>query len=206
MRPDRFAGRRRRLAAASLLIAAGLATVAVRAVRPTVDRLVWAAALDPSAPAHGELVRQQKRTDCGPAALKMVLDHWGVGDTTLAELEAATGTGPNGTSMLAIKRAAELRGVTSQGLHVPVHRLHEIPLPAIAHVHGDHFVVIRSAGHELVIDDPSIGRLRMSPREFDRSWDGIVLTFTGGPSPIPRTVRMPSASPQTTILEGVNTQ
>ena len=197
MRSERFRIRPPHAAAAGLLVAAGLVTVAARTLGPTMDRLAWAAALDPSAPAPGEVVRQQRRSDCGPAALKMVLDHWGIQDVTLAELEIATGTGPDGTSLLALKKAAEERGVTSQGLRLPVHRLREIPLPAIAHVHGDHFVVIRSTGDELVIDDPSLGRLRMSSRVFARSWDGVVLSFTGGPPPIPRTVRNPSDSPAT---------
>ena len=172
--------RRRRLAAAGLLLATGLVAVAVRAVGPTLDRLAWATSIDPSAPAPGQVVRQQKRSDCGPAALQMILKHHGVTSTTLAELEVATGTGPDGTSMLALKRTAEQSGLASQGLRLPVERLHDIPMPAIAHVHGDHFVVIRSAGEELVIDDPSLGRLRMSARTFERSWDGVVLTFTGG--------------------------
>lgn len=197
MRSERFRIRPPHAAAAGLLVAAGLVTVAARALGPTMDRLAWAAALDPSAPAPGEVVRQQRRSDCGPAALKMVLDHWGIQDVTLAELEIATGTGPDGTSLLALKKAAEERGVTSQGLRLPVHRLREVPLPAIAHVHGDHFVVIRSTGDELVIDDPSLGRLRMNSRVFARSWDGVVLSFTGGPPPIPRTVRTPSVSPAT---------
>ncbi len=197
MRSERFRIRPPHAAAAGLLVAAGLVTVAARTLGPTMDRLAWAAALDPSAPAPGEVVRQQRRSDCGPAALKMVLDHWGIQDVTLAELEIATGTGPDGTSLLALKKAAEERGVTSQGLRLPVHRLREVPLPAIAHVHGDHFVVIRSTGDELVIDDPSLGRLRMSSRVFARSWDGVVLSFTGGPPPIPRTVRNPSVSPAT---------
>ena len=205
MPSERFRGRRRCLAGASLLLAAGLVTVATRTLGPTMDRLTWAAALDPSASAQGEIVRQQRRSDCGPAALKMVLDHWGIEGTTLAELEVATGTGPNGTSLLALKKAAARRGVAGQGLRLPVHRLRDVPLPAIAHVHGDHFVVIRSVEGEFVIDDPSLGRLRMSPRVFARSWDGVVLAFSG-PSPIPRAVRKPPVSPVTATLEGANPQ
>lgn len=200
MRPDSSTTtQRRRLAAAGLLLATGLVAVAVRAVGPTLDRLAWAASIDPTATAFGEVVRQQKRSDCGPAALKMIFDHHGLTGATLAELEVATGTGPDGTSMLALKKAAEARGLSGQGLRLPVERLDDIPLPAIAHVHGDHFVVIRSAGQELVIDDPSLGRLRMSSRTFERSWDGIVLAFTNSPSnpsTISRTARMPSDSLQ----------
>ena len=190
--------RRRRLAAAGLLLATGLVAVAVRAVGPTLDRLAWAASIDPSAPAHGQVVRQQGRSDCGPAALKMILEHHGITGVTLAELEVATGTGPDGTSMLALKRTAEQRGLTGQGLRLPVERLHDIPMPAIAHVHGDHFVVLRQAGSELIIDDPSLGRLRMSARTFERSWDGVLLAFNGGPPPISRTERIPSISQATT--------
>lgn len=198
MHPDASAtARRRRLAAAGLLLATGLVAVAVRAVGPTLDRLAWAASIDPTAQGIGQVVRQQKNSDCGPAALKMVLDHYGITGATLAELEVATGTGPDGTSMLALKRAAEARGLNGQGLRLSVERLDDIPLPAIAHVHGDHFVVIRSAGEELVIDDPSLGRLRMNSRTFERSWDGVLLTFTTSAPTIPRTVRMPSA-PQAT--------
>ena len=183
MRSDPSAtARRRRLAAAGLILATGLVAVAVRAVGPALDRFAWATSTDPSAPGPGQIVRQQKRSDCGPAALKMILDHYGVTGITLAELEVATGTGPDGTSMLALKKTAEQSGLASQGLRLPVERLYDIPMPAIAHVHGDHFVVIRSAGEELVIDDPSLGRLRMSARTFERSWDGVVLAFTGGPT------------------------
>ena len=171
--------RRRRLAAVALLLATGTVAVAVRAVGPTLDRLAWAASIDPSAHGAAEVVRQQGRSDCGPAALKMILDHHGITGVTLAELEVATETGPDGTSMLALKRTAEQRGLASQGLRLPVARLHGIPMPAIAHVHGDHFVVLRQAGSKLIIDDPSLGRLRMSAKTFERSWDGVVLAFTG---------------------------
>ena len=179
--------RRRHIATATLLVAAGLVGVAFRAVSPTLDRLAWAASLDLSARDAEEVVWQQGRSDCGPAALKMILDHHGIHGSTLPELEAATGTGPDGTSLLALKHAAEERGLAGQGLRLPVQQLTSIPLPAIAHVHGDHFVVIRSAGAELVVDDPSLGRLRMRPKVFERSWDGIVLTFTTATPTISRT-------------------
>ncbi len=182
MRSDRSRlTRNRSLAAAGLILAGGLVAVAVRAVGPTLDRIAWASSLDPAAPAPGQVVRQQKRSDCGPAALKMILEHHGINGISLAELEFSTGTGADGTSMLALKKAAAERGLAGQGLRLPVERLHDIPMPAIAHVHGDHFVVIRSAGPELVVDDPSLGRLRMSPRTFERSWDGVLLAFAGGP-------------------------
>ena len=195
-RPRKATTRRQQLAAAGLLLAAGLVAVAVRAVGPTLDRLAWAASIDLSAQGSAEVVRQQGRSDCGPAALKMILNHYGIRGATLPELEAATGMGPDGTSLLALKRTAEQHGLAGQGLRLPVTRLRDIPMPAIAHVHGDHFVVIRSAGNELVIDDPSLGRLRMTSGVFERSWDGVVLAFTPTALPIPRTARDAVRFPQ----------
>ncbi len=112
---------------------------------------------------------------CGPAALMMILHHWGIEDATLAELAAATGTGPDGTSLLALKKAAEQRGLTALALRLQVQQLRDIPLPAIAHVHGDHFAVLRAVDDEVIVDDPARGRLRMSTRLFARSWTGVVL-------------------------------
>ncbi len=166
-----------RLAIACSLLAAGLVAVAVVTAAPVLNRLSWAASLDSTAPSDGVIVRQRGESDCGAAALKMVLEHHGLGDASLEDLEAATRTGPDGASLLALKHVAEQRGLTGQGLQLDVGRLKDVPMPAIAHVHGDHFVVVRSAAGDVIVDDPSIGRLRMSAAAFDRAWDGIVLTF-----------------------------
>ena len=112
--------------------------------------------------------------NCGPAALKMILHHWGIPET-LPALEMATGTGPDGTSLLALKEAAQQRGLMALALRLQVQQLGDIPLPAIAHVHGDHFAVLRAVGDEVIVDDPARGRLRMSAHVFARSWTGVVL-------------------------------
>ncbi len=108
----------------------------------------------------------------------MILHHHGITDTTLEELDAATSTGPKGSTFLALKRAAESRGLSSLALRVPTEELSNVPTPAIAHVHGDHFVVVRRIASDVIVDDPSLGRLRMSRATFLRAWDGIVLTFS----------------------------
>ncbi len=87
--------------------------------------------------------------------------------------------------MLKVKKAIEARGLKCQGLRVPEDRLEDIPMPAIAHVHGDHFAVIRSVRvaviqsvrmwSEMTIDDPSLGRLQMTVDLFGCHWDGVVL-------------------------------
>lgn len=142
------------------------------------DRLVWAAALDIAAPMPADFVPQRGDSDCGPASLKMVLGHHGLNRLTLEEIESSAVLGPRGTSLLALKQIAEDQGLQPHGLRLSIESLTDLPMPAIAHVHGDHFVVLRSVdGTGVVVDDPSIGRLRMSTAKFGRAWDGVVLVF-----------------------------
>lgn len=182
--------RRRVLTVACLVLAASSVTgfsFFVGARGPSyLDRLVWVSSLDSATPAPADFVAQQGDSDCGPASLKMILDHHGFHTVTLEEIESATAIGPQGTSLLALKKISENQGLRSRGLQLSVEKLADLPMPAIAHVHGDHFVVLRSIDASgVVVDDPSIGRLRMSSATFGRAWDGVVLVFdpdTSGPA------------------------
>ena len=175
--------RRRRVLAALCLVFAACSVAGILFVvgsrGPTyLDRLAWAASLDRSAPLPADFVSQRGDSDCGAAALKMVLAHHGFREVTLDEIEAAADVGPRGTSLLALKKIAEDQGLKSQGLRLAIEHLGDLPMPAIAHVHGDHFVVLRSVDAvRVVVDDPSLGRLRMSTAAFDRAWGGVVLAF-----------------------------
>jgi len=132
-----------------------------------------------------EAIRQHCRAGCGPAAAKMFLDHYGI-ESDLEGLHSEMECGPQGTTMLRVKKAIESRGLKCQGLRVPEDRLEDIPLPAIAHVHGDHFAVIRSVKlwSEMIVDDPSLGRLKMTVDLFGSHWDGVVLVHGYDPRPV----------------------
>lgn len=106
-----YRGRLVRLTVAGSLLAAGLMAVVAPTVVPVLNRLSWAASRDSTAPSDGVVVRQRGQSDCGAVALKMILDHYGVGDASLEDLEAATRAGPGGTSLLALKDVAEQRGL-----------------------------------------------------------------------------------------------
>lgn len=191
--------RRRVLAVACLALAAssvaGLSFFVGNRGPSYFDRLVWAASLDHAAPLPTGFVPQRGASDCGPASLKMVLDHHGFHAVTLEEIESAAAIGPRGTSLLALKNISENQGLRSRGIQLSIEKLADLPMPAIAHVHGDHFVVLRSIDSSgVVVDDPSIGRLRMSSARFSRAWDGIILVFDPDSSGPAESVQ-PSARP-----------
>jgi ABC-type bacteriocin/lantibiotic exporter with double-glycine peptidase domain len=124
------------------------------------------------------VIRQRTAYDCGIVCLQMALRARGIGATQEALREIARTT-EAGTSMLGLKRAAEAYGVTVSAWRLASQDLPKIPLPAIAFVEGNHFVVIESVardGHVQVLD-PARGRLRYPNKAFNERWRGQTLLF-----------------------------
>ena len=159
-----------------------------------------------ASPAHeisgsslAHVIRQEGRSDCGPAALQMILAHHRVA-ATQAELRRLAGTDERGTSVLGLRRAASAKGLDAVASRRSTDELQNAVLPAIAFVNDDHFVVVRrvQAGR-VVIDDPASGRVRLSLATFDVLWNGTVLTFE------PRTTeRSDSLRPDASERKGVS--
>jgi len=123
---------------------------------------------------------QARPNGCGPASLKMVLDHFGL-SIPLGELEEQVVPTRRGTSMLALKEAAERRGLCSGGWRLDRQDLFRIPLPAIILIRTDHFVVVDSISplHHVYMRDPAIGRVRIRLHQLAGMWRGETLVFAG---------------------------
>jgi predicted double-glycine peptidase len=129
--------------------------------------------------AGGEgVVLQRKAYDCGAAALKMVLDAHGI-ERELGQLEKELKTTVRGTTMLNLREVAAEAGLPGRSWALTESALQEAPLPAIAWVGGDHFVVVRRFidAKTLEVDDPLIGRLQWPLAEFREKWAGETLVF-----------------------------
>jgi ABC-type bacteriocin/lantibiotic exporter with double-glycine peptidase domain len=126
-----------------------------------------------------QIVLQHSEEDCGAACLATVAKHHG---RTLAicHVREAIGTGAQGTTLLGLRRGAE-----SLGFHVRqvkatpqvLDRLNELPLPAIIHWKGNHWVVLYGQKRRrFVIADPGVGIRYLNPRELYEGWsNGIML-------------------------------
>jgi len=123
-------------------------------------------------------VLQTRSNDCGAACLKMVLAAHGI-ERSLSDLTLELGTTPRGTSMLDLRLAATRLGLPARSWAIRDVDLGKLPLPAIAFIHGDHFVVIRGfvAPDVLEVDDPALGRLQWPVRSFRKEWPGRILVF-----------------------------
>jgi ABC-type bacteriocin/lantibiotic exporter with double-glycine peptidase domain len=129
------------------------------------------------------VVLQNKRNNCGPAALKMILDHHGI-PSSLGEIEGRISLTRRGASMLALKEAAESMGLSAEGWRYTMEDLPKAPFPAILYVNGDHFIVADSiVSGRVFVRDPAVGKLRLQRSGLLGIWEGETLLIWRSPEP-----------------------
>jgi HlyB family type I secretion system ABC transporter len=123
------------------------------------------------------LVRQVDEQDCGAAALATVCRHFGR-RVSLARIRQITHTATDGTSLRALCRAAETLGLAARSVKASARNLDGLPLPAIAHWEGNHWVVVYDvdAAHVRVAD-PALGLRKLARGEFEAKWTGYAALF-----------------------------
>ena len=88
--------------------------------------------------------------------------------------------------MRELRLAAAQYGVSAKSWRIQPRDLQQIPLPSIAFINKNHFVVIRKfiTPEILEVDDPAIGKLLWPTCAFQRFWSGEMLVFDPGWSPL----------------------
>ena len=130
------------------------------------------------APAGEELILQTTPYDCGVAALGMILASHGV-RVEYEELQRSLAAKSAGTTMQAIKDAAERRGLACSAWRLAPRDLDSIPLPALVLLQPAHFAVLDGCvpGGECSLRDPSRGRLSVARVRLVSRWGGETLLF-----------------------------
>ena len=88
-----------------------------------------------------EALEQIDEMDCGAASLGMICRHFGR-KVSLARIRQLCHTSTDGTSLKAICRAATELGLAARALKVSLRNLNVMPLPAIIHWEGNHWMVL----------------------------------------------------------------
>ncbi|BAZ12948.1 ABC transporter ATP-binding protein [Calothrix sp. NIES-4071] len=127
------------------------------------------------------IVRQHSEEDCGAACVASITKYYGR-TFTLNRIREAIGTGQLGTTLLGLKRGVEALGFNGTGARISkenLNKINEIPLPAIIHWKGYHWVVLYGRkGRKYVIADPSFGIRYLSQAELIQSWtNGVILVL-----------------------------
>jgi len=124
------------------------------------------------------VVQQVSATECGAAALAMVLAYFGR-VVRIDELREAAGVARDGTNALALIQVANAYGLRGRGIKLQLDDLKHLSPAAILHWEFSHFVVFErltaDGGADIV--DPAHGRRRVSRAELSRAFTGVALVF-----------------------------
>ena len=124
------------------------------------------------------LIRQHSEEDCGAAALATVAKYHKK-TFLLTRIRNAIGTGQLGTNMLGLRQGAETLGFNARSVKASpevVARINEVPLPAIIHWKGNHWVVLfGKKGRKFVIGDPGVGVRVVSQSELLSNWNSLIM-------------------------------
>jgi ABC-type bacteriocin/lantibiotic exporter with double-glycine peptidase domain len=126
-----------------------------------------------------QTVLQHSEEDCGAACIATVAKHYGR-TFSISRVRECVGTGARGTTLLGLRRGAEALGFNvrqAQASEELLESLGQLPLPAIIHWKGIHWVVLYGQRRkEYVVADPGVGIRYLSRRELLTGWsDGIML-------------------------------
>ena len=122
-------------------------------------------------------ITQIDEMDCGAASLGMICRHFGR-KVSLARIRQLCHTATDGTSLKAITRAATELGLAARALKVSLRNLPMMPLPAIVHWEGNHWIVLYNVDDQFVrVADPALGLRKISRREFEAKWTGYAALF-----------------------------
>ena len=124
-----------------------------------------------------EHVAQIDEMDCGAASLGMICRHFGR-KVSLSRIRQLCHTSTDGTSLKAMCRAATELGLAARALKVSMRNLQHMPLPAIVHWEGNHWMVLIEVRDSYVrVADPGGGIRRIPRREFEQNWSGYAALF-----------------------------
>jgi ATP-binding cassette subfamily B protein len=139
--------------------------------------------VDPARPRPGRRfphVFQLDEMDCGAACLAMICRYYGRA-VPVAHIREIAHTTTRGTTLNGITRAAEDLGLHARSIRASKSRLDELPLPAIVHWQGEHWVVLyRVEGKHVRVADPESGLRRYKRDFFLESWTGYASVISYG--------------------------
>ncbi len=123
---------------------------------------------------------QKEATECGAASLGIILNYYGL-TVPLIELRNQCGVSRDGTNAGKIVKTARKYGLKARGGKCSIEYLRDTDYPAILFWNFNHFLVLEGfKGEYVYLNDPALGRRKITLAEFTRSFTGIILEMQPG--------------------------
>ena len=133
---------------------------------------------------------QLDEADCGAACLAMICRHYGRA-VSIPHIREVVHTSTDGTSLAGITSGAGELGLEAHSVRASKSNLDKLPLPAVVHWEGNHWVVLYAVqdGH-VRVSDPARGIRKIHREEFVEKWSGYasLVSYT------PRLAQAPEAT------------
>jgi ABC-type bacteriocin/lantibiotic exporter with double-glycine peptidase domain len=124
---------------------------------------------------------QLAQSECGLCCVKTILEAYAY-QISLTELRQVKEPGRDGLGLQQLKELLSYFGMNAKTYRIKDMKAFKvIDLPVIAFWKGYHFVCVEAFNeHEVIIMDPSIGRIKMSHSEFAEGFETYVLVAKPG--------------------------
>ncbi|QTE80824.1 peptidase domain-containing ABC transporter [Shewanella algae] len=124
---------------------------------------------------HVPLVMQTEVAECGLACLLMVAGFHGH-KQDLASLRQSFNVSLSGMNLQQMIALADRIGLSSRALKCPIEEVGKLALPCVLHWDMNHFVVLTGVTKRYIcINDPALGKRKMTLQEFSLHFTGIAL-------------------------------
>jgi ABC-type bacteriocin/lantibiotic exporter with double-glycine peptidase domain len=122
-------------------------------------------------------IQQLTGTDCGAAALAMVLGCHGK-NVSLDEVRHVVGSDRDGTDALALIKGGQWYGLRGRAVTMEIEDLDKLPRGSILHWSFNHFLVFeRLTKNGIRVVDPGAGRREVSMAQVRKSFTGVAVIF-----------------------------
>lgn len=115
--------------------------------------------------------RQIERSDCGLSCIRMVAQHYGK-EISHQYLQKITDLSRLGMSVRDVEQCLRKIGFKTASVKLKTEDVARMPLPAVLHWNGNHFVTLYSVSgsRNYYIADPAYGKLKYNEAEFTKHW------------------------------------
>jgi len=126
-------------------------------------------------------IKQSGMMECGPTCVAMIFKYYGYYNIS-GFISQMADTTTEGTSLYDLGEVAEEFGFTTEAYEMTFKHFDDISLPCIAHYEGVHFIVVYKVSKTHVwVADPAYGKDKLTREQFEKKWNGIVLTIEPTP-------------------------